>query len=223
MKSIRHIERSVRKQEQFNQDDVANAIFLSEFPIVETRPFVSFRKSVLAKLPVFIALENIQEREDVVTTLKRVMKKVGNREITSKYDFNSIYSWMAQAMVREYIKKLQEWRQYVFATITEFCDSNVQSQMQWGIVKHGGAELIFTLPLTEEQRMWLTVCGRLEERKKIELIEGVLEQLHPWLNYDLWKAQKKNVEDTHINVDYEKHRREMLEGSFSEESLDIIK
>jgi hypothetical protein len=117
----------------------------------------------------------------------------------------------------------REWQGYVHANIAAFSKEDLQSLMSWEIVKHGGVTSLFSAPLSEEQKLWIAVCGRHDEHKQVALIDSVIERLQPWLDYELWQNQKKKEEDTHVNVDYEKHRRELLESSFSEEHLDIIK
>ena len=107
--------------------------------------------------------------------------------------------------------------------ITDFCRTSDLSHSYWEIVKYSNANNVFNTPFSEIQKLWIAVCGRLEGQQKLDLVDQVLHRLEPWLNYELWEAQKKKAEDTHVNVEYEKQRKELFEKNVVESDLDIIR
>lgn len=211
----------VPEEELFSKDDIFNAIFNDQYPNVTTKPFKKLGRNLASVSVVF----SLIPPSNPIETLDKSIIYFNKKPIPKS--LNIIYNlpvWVIDLLWKEYEKYLALWYDYLQNNIKEFVEEDMNSNVQWVVFKETNSRFLFKEDLTFEQRLWIFVNHQKDEKNQVKLIENVRESLLPWMNYDLWSSVEKNKKGTKQNVDYEKQRRQMVEGSFGkEDELDEIK
>ena len=210
----------VQEEELFSKDDIFNAIFNDQYPNVVTKPFKKLGRYLGSIQVVF----SLVPPSNLFETLHRSIITFNKKPVSKSLNIiRELPTWVIDLLWEEYEKYLKRWYDYLQENIKEFVEENIRSKVQWIVFKETDPKYFFKNDLTFEQRLWIFANHQNDKGDQIKLIQDVRESLLPWLNNELWSNMEKNKKGTKQNTDYERQRRQMIEGSFGKDELDEIK
>jgi hypothetical protein len=164
---------------------------------------------------------NLSLFEKDTTTLQILANAIeGNNDINLEH-LNNFPSWLVILIQKRYKEEVNNWIEYLFDNIDDFCKENSESLINSGILDKGGISLIFNNKLTFEQKLWVSVQSKLSKNEITRFVTEIRDSLLPWLNINLYNKVQDKEKNTRTNTAYEEQRRKLLEGNLEE--LDVIK
>lgn len=221
------IKRNSTKDVDFGHVDISRAIFESESPQVLSFPFEKFKHPTIQSFNVVYDLDVQPRSNGVFTALCNVLRS--DDTLLSKEKVKEIFEklppWMVSHILQDYKKYEAQWVQYIVDNIQDFCKTRADSKYYWNILKYTNADNVFkNKKLTIEQLFWIDTNASTEAYVEKDFMIKLKDSLLPWINPGMYKEMKSKEDNTRTNVDYEKQRQQMMDGSFEgEEELDIIK
>lgn len=211
----------VQEEELFSKDDIFNAIFNDQYPSVVTKPFKKLGRYLGSIQVVF----SLVPPSSLFETLHRSIITFNKKPVSKSLNIiRELPMWSVNLLWMEYNNYLKMWYEYVQDNIGDLARENSDFKLQGVLFSQLGAGFVFKeKSLTFEQRIWIFANFYREKDDQIRLIKDVRDSVLPWMNYKMWSDVEKNKKNTKQNVDYEKQKRQMIEGSFGKEELDEIK
>lgn len=207
-----------KKRKTFVHSDINNIIFHNIPPLYTFYPFQQLKAFSKKRIPLTIKTTLLDSPKNEPDAVMHALFKIGEIEVANGYQ---IPEWFIQFISPEYYIVNGEWLEYLSKEITNFCESNFNSRLQWSSFKRG--ENLFKEGLSFEIKLWIYTNDLLDQQKDRKFIFDVKESLLPWLNPKLFTEVRKKEENTRVNVDYEKQRKELFESTkINQEELDEI-
>lgn len=197
--------------------DINQAIFHGKPPLTTIQPFQSLKDPIISRSSLNFRLHIYEEDVNMVTILSRSLE--GSYETNLHY-FNRLPHWMINLVYKEYREKLNNWIDYLFDKLSEFCDQDSSSVINWNIVSKGYLQHVLKGELTFEQKLWISVNVKKDRESEREFSGQLRDSLLPWINLDLYQKVKEKEENTRENSAYEEQKRKLLEGKI--EDLDKV-
>jgi len=213
-----YIEKIVKRSSKFTFEDIANTLFHNKCPQVVIKPFTHIKDSIINKISFSVELSIFKENLNILEILASSI--VGNSKNNFEY-LSKLPDWIVLLIQKYYKEELNNWIDYLFDNINEFCEKNSESLINSNVLDKGGIALLFPDKLTFEQKLWISVHFKIDKNEMIKFVTEIRDSLLPWLNTDLYNKVKDKQENTRTNVAYESQRRKMLEGNLDD--LDIVK
>ena len=217
MKSLPHIEKIVKKPEKFSLNNIADSIFRLIQPQVKITPFFDLKDPYLRRNSLTFSLYIFDKGDKLIPSLAKSLD--GDYEKNIK-DLKELPPWMLSLIHDSYQKEISNWIDYLFDNITEFCEKDSESLINWSSVDKGGIFALFSGKLTFEQKLWMSVQSKLNKNELQKFIIDVKDSLLPWLNNELFKKVQDAKENTRENIAYDEQRKKLQEGKL--EDLDVI-
>jgi len=212
---------------EFEHIDIFKAIFENESPQVVSFPFEKFNHPDIQSFNVVYSLDVQPRSNGVFTALCNVVKSddISSSKEKIKGIFEKLPPWMVSHILQDYKKYETQWVQYIVDNIQDFCKTRADSKYYWNILKYTNIENVFkNKKLTVEQLFWIDTNASTEAFNEKDFMIKLKDSLLPWINPGMYKEMKSKDDNTRTNIDYEKQRQQMLDGSFEgEDDLDIIK
>lgn len=200
----------VKKQTPFTFQDIDNILF-NKKPYYHTcYPFLKLRNSPYVRLKLGITI-CIPESITSETLIRNSIVSVNDVNIEPSEFANLIGGWAVPYLVEEYKGILNQWIEYFYAEIDNFCAIDY-SKTRWAIVSNGGFNYLFKDKLNIEQSIWIAANHTNTDIDKSKFAISLKDSLLPWLNYDMYSNYIKNKENKKENADYAKNKTQLEEN-----------
>ena len=220
MKSLPHIEKIVKKPEKFSLNHIADSIFRLIQPQVKITPFFDLKDSYLKRNSLTFSLYIFDKGDKLIPSLAKSLQ--GDYERNLK-DLRELPPWMLSLIYNKYREEIKDWIDYLFDNISEFCEKDSESLINFGTIEYGGVSSLFKGNLTFEQRLWISVKSRISKNEQQKFIIAVKDSLLPWINNEMFNKVADAKENTRENVAYEEQRKKLQEGKLEDLSKDGYK
>ena len=221
MRTLQPIERPAKKLTPFTHELIQNALFGPARATTTVKPFLPLHPSKLAQVSVTYHLRLFEDAVGNLDLLRCTLLALDQHPITDMEYLLKLPGWMINLLVASNTEIMRQWNDYIFDEMSEFAKTQ-QSKIRWTLMRHAGISSIFTGPLASEQKLWLITGDRVAAEEDRKFVLDIRESLLPWLNTELYQNYVKS-KDKRENVNYAKQKREMVDGTFDTEALDIIR
>ncbi len=218
MRNLQHIEKHAKKLEKFNLNNIADSIFRNTPPSVKIIPFSSLKDTYLNRNSYNVLLYIFDGSDRLIPSLSKALEGTYEENVEAFY---KLPSWIVGLLHTAYKKEVENWIDFLFDHISEFCEKDSESLINWNVVDKGGIASLFSDKLTFEQRLWISVQSKISKEEMIKFVNDIRDSLLPWLNTDLYQKVQDRKDNTRENTAYEAQRKKLQEGKL--EDLDIIR
>lgn len=206
----------------FSHKDIEQLLFFGVPPQVVVYPFYGSCVGTLQSMGFTIKLAPVPETVDTLDKLVGCVVKVKESPVP-KEEFRAFLLSSGVAVVDMLSvavnNKYSAWHAYFQKEISAYVDTTY-SRFQWEIAASIGIETIMTPPLSMEQRLWIAFASITHKNTERKFTIDVLESLKPWLDIELYRAQKKNEDVKRKNVEYDTAHARMISGTFGMSETD---
>jgi len=208
-----------KKRKKFTHNDISNIIFYNTPPLHTFYPFQQLKAFSKKRISLTIRVTLPGSYRNELDIAVNALFSIGEIEVKNKYQ---VPGWFVIFIIPEYNIVNKEWLMYLSKEINNFCEFDFNSKLQWSSFKRG--EALFNGEISFERKLWIYSNDLLDQRNDHKFIIDVKESLLPWLNPKLFTEVQKKKENTRVNVDYEKQRKELFESAkkINQEELDEI-
>jgi hypothetical protein len=204
---------------QFNTSDIERVLFQNKPPEIIVFPFKKSCDERLRHLNFRVRLSSLElenSKKPIYDRLSKIIISIRNSKIPEKelFEFFMSTSVVLNDMIfSEVMREFSKWKSFFYKHIPDYIKSTF-SKFQWELIQSVGIQSVLTVPYSVEQQVWIVYANAYHRQEEKKFFIDLVETLKPWMNAELYTYVEKEKTNKKLNIEYQKHKTQMLHGNF---------